>query len=209
MMEGVSTEAASLAGHLRLSNLCWVYDNNHITIDGHTAIAFTEDVAARFQGYGWNVTRVEDANDLGMIGARLRRRSRRRAGPADVDHRRQPHRLRLAAQAGHGRGPRRAARRRGGPGDQALLRLAGGRGVPRPRRGPRALRRGDRASAAPSCAPQWDAAVRGLQGRRAGARRRTSRRCSAASCRKAGTRSCRASSRTRRAWRRARPPTRS
>ncbi|MGH2590144.1 MAG: transketolase [Actinomycetota bacterium] len=64
MMEGVSSEAASLAGHLGLSNLCWIYDNNHITIEGNTALAFSEDVATRFIGYGWNVTRVGDANDL-------------------------------------------------------------------------------------------------------------------------------------------------
>ncbi|MBO0688124.1 MAG: transketolase [Candidatus Dormibacteraeota bacterium] len=67
MMEGVSNEAASLAGHLRLSNLCWIYDNNHITIEGSTSLAFTEDVAARFLGLQWNVTRVGDANDLGMV----------------------------------------------------------------------------------------------------------------------------------------------
>ena len=64
MMEGVSSEAASLAGHLKVSNLCWIYDNNKITIEGHTELAFSEDVAARFMGYGWNVTRVGDANDL-------------------------------------------------------------------------------------------------------------------------------------------------
>jgi transketolase len=67
MMEGVASEAASLAGHLGLDDLCWVYDNNHITIEGSTSIAFTEDVTARFQGYGWNVLRVGDANDLGSI----------------------------------------------------------------------------------------------------------------------------------------------
>jgi len=67
MMEGVSSEAASLAGHLQLSNLCWIYDNNHITIEGHTALAFSEDVATRFIAYGWNVTRVSDANDLEML----------------------------------------------------------------------------------------------------------------------------------------------
>ena len=67
MMEGVSGEAASLAGHLRLSNLCWIYDNNKITIEGNTAWAFTEDVATRFVAYGWNVTRVGDANDLDML----------------------------------------------------------------------------------------------------------------------------------------------
>lgn len=67
MMEGVSSEAASLAGHLKLSNLCWIYDSNRITIEGHTDLAFTEDVATRFMGYGWNVTRVGDANDLDML----------------------------------------------------------------------------------------------------------------------------------------------
>ncbi len=67
MMEGVSSEAASLAGHLQLSNLCWIYDNNRITIEGSTALAFTEDVATRFIGYGWNVTRVGDANDIDML----------------------------------------------------------------------------------------------------------------------------------------------
>ncbi|MFO1322990.1 MAG: transketolase [Burkholderiales bacterium] len=67
LMEGVGAEAASLAGHLELDNLCWVYDNNHITIEGNTRIAFTEDVAARFLGYQWNVLRVGDANDLERI----------------------------------------------------------------------------------------------------------------------------------------------
>ncbi len=67
MMEGISSEAASLAGHLALSNLCWIYDDNHITIEGSTNITFTEDVATRFLGYGWNVTRVSDANDLEML----------------------------------------------------------------------------------------------------------------------------------------------
>ena len=67
MMEGISHEAASLAGHLGLSNLCWIYDNNHITIEGNTALAFSEDVATRFIAYGWNVTRVGDANDLEML----------------------------------------------------------------------------------------------------------------------------------------------
>lgn len=67
MMEGISSEAASLAGHLRLSNLCWIYDNNKITIEGNTSWAFSEDVATRFLGYGWNVLRVGDANDLEML----------------------------------------------------------------------------------------------------------------------------------------------
>jgi transketolase len=67
MMEGISQEAASLAGHLKLDNLCWIYDNNRITIEGHTTLAFSDDVATRFIGYGWNVTRVGDANDLAML----------------------------------------------------------------------------------------------------------------------------------------------
>jgi len=67
MMEGISGEAASLAGHLRLANLCWIYDNNQITIEGNTALAYSDDVATRFIGYGWNVTRVGDANDLEML----------------------------------------------------------------------------------------------------------------------------------------------
>jgi transketolase len=66
-MEGVSSEAASIAGHLGLDNLCWIYDNNHITIDGKTHLAYDDDVAARFMGYGWNVTRVGDANDTDLI----------------------------------------------------------------------------------------------------------------------------------------------
>lgn len=67
MMEGVASEAASLAGHLKLSNLCWIYDNNKITIEGNTSWAFSEDVATRFIAYGWNVLRVGDANDLEML----------------------------------------------------------------------------------------------------------------------------------------------
>jgi transketolase len=67
LMEGLSGEAASLAGHLGLSNLVWIYDNNRITIEGNTALAFTEDVATRFMGYHWNVQRVGDANDIEQL----------------------------------------------------------------------------------------------------------------------------------------------
>ncbi|MHB8900472.1 MAG: transketolase [Thermoguttaceae bacterium] len=72
MMEGVSSEAASLAGHLKLSNLCWIYDDNKITIEGETSLAFSEDVGARFAAYGWNVIKVDDVNDLAAIRQALK-----------------------------------------------------------------------------------------------------------------------------------------
>jgi transketolase len=71
MMEGVSGEAASIAGHLRLSNLCWIYDSNTITIEGHTELAFDEDVGHRFESYGWHVLHVTDANDTAALGQAL------------------------------------------------------------------------------------------------------------------------------------------
>ena len=71
LMEGVSAEAASLAGHLKLSNLCWIYDSNKITIEGKTDLTFTEDVGLRFKGYGWNVQHVSDANDLAAVRAAI------------------------------------------------------------------------------------------------------------------------------------------
>ena len=113
-MEGVASEAASLAGHLGLDNLCWVYDNNHITIEGNTSLAFTEDVAARFLGYGWNVLRVGDANDLDRIEHALGvfRQTKGRPTLIILDSHIG---YGSPAQAGHRRRPRRAARRRGGP----------------------------------------------------------------------------------------------
>jgi transketolase len=72
LMEGVGCEAASLAGHLHLNNLCWIYDDNHITIEGETELAFSEDVARRFEGLGWNIVRVDDANDLDAIQSALK-----------------------------------------------------------------------------------------------------------------------------------------
>ena len=72
MMEGISSEAASVAGHLQLPNLCWIYDSNRVTIEGHTDIAFTEDVAARFLAYGWEVTRVTDPNDTELVARALK-----------------------------------------------------------------------------------------------------------------------------------------
>ncbi len=73
LMEGVASEAASLAGHLKLSHLCWIYDCNHVTIEGHTDLAFTEDVATRFVGYGWEVARVSDPNDIELVERALKR----------------------------------------------------------------------------------------------------------------------------------------
>jgi transketolase len=72
LMEGVASEAASIAGHLQLPNLCWVYDSNHISIDGSTDLAFTEDVGRRFEGYGWRVLHVQDGNDLAALSEALR-----------------------------------------------------------------------------------------------------------------------------------------
>ncbi|MEK6405473.1 MAG: transketolase [Acidobacteriota bacterium] len=82
MMEGVSQEAASLAGHLRLSNLTWIYDNNHITIEGNTALAFSDDVAARFTSYHWNVLRVGDANDTDLLDRVLQTASKETERPS-------------------------------------------------------------------------------------------------------------------------------
>jgi transketolase len=73
IMEGVACEAASLAGHLKLSNLCWIYDDNEITIEGRTDLAFSEDVATRFEGLGWQVITVTDANDLKSLDAAYKR----------------------------------------------------------------------------------------------------------------------------------------
>ncbi len=71
LMEGLATEAASIAGHLKLDNLCWIYDDNHITIEGDTDLAFSEDVGKKFQGLGWNVLHVADANDLAAIASAI------------------------------------------------------------------------------------------------------------------------------------------
>ena len=97
MMEGISGEAASLAGHLQLDNLCWIYDNNRITIEGETRLAFSEDVATRFIAYGWNVTRVGDANDLEMLDRAFTTFKKRRAAHPH-------HRGQQSATAPHKRG---------------------------------------------------------------------------------------------------------
>jgi transketolase len=81
LMEGVSCEAASLAGHLQLDNLCWIYDDNQITIEGQTKLAFSEDVATRFRGLGWHVLEVDDANDLAALDASYRKVLKHRGSP--------------------------------------------------------------------------------------------------------------------------------
>src|SRR5271157_1744338 len=81
LMEGISGEAASLAGHLKLSNLCWIYDNNTITIEGHTKLAFSECVEKRFAGYGWNVLKVDDINDLAAFRDALAGFQKKTDGP--------------------------------------------------------------------------------------------------------------------------------
>ena len=133
LMEGVASEAASLAGHLRLGKLIVFYDDNHITIDGDTALTFSEDVQRRFEAYGWHVVRVGDGNDL---DGHRRPRSRPRAPRPPPDAGRPPHRHRRsgADQAQHRRGPRRAARRGGGPAHQGDHGLADGARVLRARR---------------------------------------------------------------------------
>src|SRR5262249_32332672 len=105
LMEGVSSEAASLAGHLKLSNLCWIYDSNRITIEGSTSLAFSEDVATRFMAYGWNVTRGGDANDLDRLGAAFETFRRERDRPTLISvhshiRYRAPHKQ--ATSAAHG-----------------------------------------------------------------------------------------------------------
>ena len=133
LMEGISSEAASLAGHLGLDNLCWIYDNNHITIEGNTRITFTEDVAARFLAYGWNVLRVGDANDIDRIEHALEifRKTKGRPTFIVLDSHigyGSPHKQDTAAAHGEPLGDEEVRLM------QALLRLAGGREVPCARR---------------------------------------------------------------------------
>ena len=198
MMEGVSSEAASLAGHLKLSNLCWIYDNNRITIEGSTDLAFTEDVAARFVAYGWNVT------------PRRRRQRHRRARTAPSRRSRRPkdrptfilvdsHIGYGSTQAGHAQGPRRAAGRRRDRRVQGEVRLARPRSSTSPTASTTTSRTASASAARSSATPgsprststrpstptKADAALRG---------------CSTASSPTAGTRTSRPSPPTPRAW---------
>ncbi len=84
MMEGITHEAASLAGHLGLSNLVWIYDNNHISIEGSTELAFTEDTAERFRAYQWNVLHVKDGNDTAAIASALREAEKEKDRPTFI-----------------------------------------------------------------------------------------------------------------------------
>ena len=110
LQEGIASEAASLAGHLRLGKLVMLYDDNHIQLDGPTSMAFSEDVLERFDAYEWHTQQVDDGNDLSAD----RRGDPRRAGRRTALDRRRadPHRLRVPAQAGLPEGARRAARGR-------------------------------------------------------------------------------------------------
>ena len=140
LQEGIASEASSLAGHLGLGRLITFWDDNHISIEGDTAISFTEDVAARYEAYGWHVQNLGED-----IGARPHRggagERARRHRQAVADRRPHPHRPGLAEQAGHPRRARRAARRRGDQAHQGGLQLALPGAVLRPRRGARALPR--------------------------------------------------------------------
>ncbi len=139
-LEGVGAEAASLAGHLQLDNLCWLWDNNHVTIEGSTQIAFTEDVVARFLAYQWNVVTVGDANDVARIEHALAefRATKGRPTLIVLDTHigyGSPHRQDTAAAHGELLGAEEAKL------TWARLRLAGGRAVPGARRRARVLRR--------------------------------------------------------------------
>ncbi len=141
LMEGISSEAASVAGHLKLNNLLWIYDDNTITIEGHTTLAFSEDVATRFEGYGWNALRVDDANDLGAIQRAIDSAKKVTDKPSIIVLKSiigygAPNKAKHTLRA------RRAARRRGDQAGQAVLRLARRRQVPRARRGSPAFFRG-------------------------------------------------------------------
>ena len=170
MQEGVQAEAASLAGHLGLGRLIAFYDDNHISIEGDTALAFSEDVGKRYEAYGWHVQNLGEDIALDRIVAAIDD-GQGRDGPAEPDHRPHPHRAGRAEQAGHRRGPRLAARRGGDQAHQAGVRLAERGAVLRPGRGARALparrcRRGEDARTAVA------RALRGLPRRAPRPRRR-------------------------------------
>ena len=170
MMEGISSEAASFAGHQRLSNLCWIYDSNRVTIEGHTDITFTEDVAARFIAYGWNVTTVADANDLDAV--------ERAFHTFKAEHER-PTLILVHSHIGYGSPVEDSPKAHGEPfgvggrqGDEAVPRPARGHRLLRPRRRVRPVRRTASARAAARPATAWEAMLRGVPRRVPRARRR-------------------------------------
>ena len=196
MMEGISSEAASLAGHQRLSNLCWIYDSNRVTIEGHTGITFTEDVAARFLAYGWNVTTVADANDLDAVAGRCT--------PSGPRHDR-PTLMVVHSHIGYGspvedtpKAHGDAARARGRPGGQAVLRPARGHRLLRPRRGLRLVRTRHRRARRPRQAA-WEGSFKAYRDAYPRLWPTSSTASSAGSSRTAGRRPCPRSRRTRRA----------
>ena len=198
MMEGVSGEAASLAGHLKLSNLCWIYDNNHITIEGNTSLAFSEDVATRFLGYGWNVLRVGDANDQEMLARAIRTFQATEDRPTIIivdSHIAYgaPHKQDTSAAHGEPLGEeeiRLTKRNYGWPEDAKFLvpdgvydRFQGTAGPARPRR-----------------ARRLDGEIRGVRQAVSGTGRAIWTRCRSASCRRAGMRTFRCSPPIPKAW---------
>jgi transketolase len=161
MMEGVSGEAASLAGHLKLDNLVWIYDNNRITIEGDTKLAFSEDVATRFISYGWNVTRVGDANDLAMLDRAFDTAKKNGGRPTLIigdSHIGYGSPAKPGSPSAHGE-PLGVE----GARPPSVLRLAGERDVPRAGRGTEELRRRHRGPRG-QAARGMDAEVRVIQG---------------------------------------------
>ena len=187
LQEGIASEAASLAGHLRLGKLVFLYDDNHIQLDGPTSWAWSEDVLARFDAYRWHTQRVEDGNDLDAITTAIAAARGRRA--AEPHRGANAHRLRLPEQAGQPEGARRAPRTRRGAPHEGGVRLGSRPDVPHPARGARALPTRGRRGRAPR------RRLGGARGLRMRPRSRSERRsCGAGSpgaFPRAGTRSCR------------------
>ena len=123
LMEGVASEAASIAGHVGLGNIVLLYDDNHVTIDGHTELSFDEDVVKRFDAYKWHTQDVADANDL-EASVEGHRKWNRGDQPPVADSRALDHRLRQPAQAGHLGRAQQSARRRRGEAHQGILQVS-------------------------------------------------------------------------------------
>ena len=187
LQEGIASEASSLAGHLGLGRLISFWDDNHISIEGDTAISFTEDVAARYEAYGWHVQNLGEDIGLDRIEEALANAKRRHRPPV-ADRRAHPHRPGLAEQAGHPRRARLAARRGGDQAHQGGLQLAFAGAVLRPGRGAgplprvRGQRRGARQRLGARSSRPTAPSTRSW--------RRSSSASSRASCPRAGTPTC-------------------